>query len=93
MFVLVCVRDPFYDYVCVCRGMGIFLGFVVSNRRELHAGNSSEDPWCGRFLSEGIISDRRLDPAPETVSRSSKCVVWVVYSPETAIPFEGSWTL
>ncbi len=29
VFVLVCARDPFHDYVCVCRGMEVFLAFVV----------------------------------------------------------------
>jgi hypothetical protein len=50
VFVLVCARDPFYDYVCVCRGMGIFLGFVVSNHEQWPASNSPEDSWSGRSL-------------------------------------------
>ena len=42
------------------------------------------------LFSEGLMRARRLDLAHETGSRASKCIVWVVWSPGIAIPFEWS---
>lgn len=45
------------------------------------------------LFSEGLMRARRLDLACETGSRASKWIVWVIWSPGIAIPFEGSSTL